>query len=430
MLGIEQFRKIQEYKGLGISKHKVSEILDLSYKMVDSWWDRDEEYFLAFEKEHEFMLDNYRGYIVEQIKFYPAINNTVLLRKVSGEFKDFRIPPSAFYRYVKKVREQTGFLKPPRIYKVRESTEPGFEAQVDFGQYAMRSMYGNNVRVYFFCMVLSYSRMKFVYFSIDPFTAKKVIEAHDYAFRYFGGRPQMIVYDQDRTMTVSENLGSPIFVKEFEDYVKETGYSVYLCRGYDPETKGKVENNIGNIKRDFLDGRTYHSIDRLREIEHDARLPKKEFSHKTITEGLELELTKIKNFDFKNWKANILIVGDCCTGKTSVAVEIAKAAIEKEARVIYETVDNLLFIIKVKKRRWSHILKADLIILDELFYVESTKEELLEIYRALTFLGETRSLILITNRGLSEWKRMDVDKHLIETLQQWLMHDVHLIHLK
>lgn len=263
MLGIEQFRKIQEYKGLGISKHKVSEILDLSYKMVDSWWDRDEEYFFAFEKEHEFMLDNYRDFIVEQIKFYPAINNTVLLRKVSEEFKDFRIPPSTFYRYVKKVREQTGFLKPPRIYKVRECTEPGFEAQVDFGQYAMRSMYGNNVRVYFFCMVLSYSRMKFVYFSIDPFTAKKVIEAHDYAFRYFGGRPQIIVYDQDRTMTVSENLGSPIFVKEFEDYVKETGYSVYLCRGYDPETKGKVENNVGNVKRDFLDGRTYHSIDRL-----------------------------------------------------------------------------------------------------------------------------------------------------------------------
>lgn len=169
---------------------------------------------------------------------------------------------------------------------------------------------------------------------------------------------------------------------------------------------------------------------RLREIEHDARLPNKRFSHKSITEGLELELTKIKNFDFKNGKANILIVGDCCTGKTGVAVEIAKAAIEKEARVIYETVDDLLFIIKAKKRRWSHILKADLIILDELFYVEPTKEELLEIYRALTFLGETRSLILITNRGLSKWKRMDVDRHLIETLQQRLMHDFHLIHLK
>lgn len=263
MLGIEQYRKMQEYKKLGISKLKVSEILDLSYKTVENWWDRDEDYFFAFEKEHEFILDNYRGYIVDAIKLYPAINNTVLLRKIKEEFKDFKIPPSTFFRYVKKVREQTGYIKPPRLYKVREVTEPGYEAQVDFGQYVLKSMYGNNIRIYFFCMTFSFSRMKFAYFSVDPFTAKTVIAAHEHAFKYFGGRPQMIMYDQDKTMTVTENIGSPIFVKEFEDYVKETGYSIYLCRGYDPETKGKIEKTVDFIKRNFLDGRMYYGIDRL-----------------------------------------------------------------------------------------------------------------------------------------------------------------------
>ena len=51
MLGIEQYRKMQEYKKLGISKLKVSEILNLSYKTVENWWDRNEDYFFAFEKE-------------------------------------------------------------------------------------------------------------------------------------------------------------------------------------------------------------------------------------------------------------------------------------------------------------------------------------------------------------------------------------------
>ncbi len=263
MLGIQQFKKLQEYKKLGISKLKVSEILNLSYKTVCNWWDRDEEYFYSFQKEHEFMLDNYRQYIIEILKICPQINNTVILRRVKEEFGNIGVPNSTFYRYVKNVREQTGLIKPDRVFKLRESTDPGYEGQVDFGQYVMKSMYGNNVRIYFFCMTLSFSRMKFAYFSAEPFNANMVIKAHNYAFKYFGGRPQILVYDQDRTMVVSENLGDVLFVKEFEDYVKETGYSIYMCRGYDPSTKGKVEKTVDFIKHLFLDGRIYYGIDRL-----------------------------------------------------------------------------------------------------------------------------------------------------------------------
>ncbi len=112
-------------------------------------------------------------------------------------------------------------------------------------------------------MILSYSRMKFMYFSTEPFNCETTIEAHKYAFRYFGGRPQMIVYDQDKTMVVSENLGDVIFIKEFEEFIKDAGFSVYVCKGYDPSTKGKVENTVSFIKRQFLDGRVYYGIDQL-----------------------------------------------------------------------------------------------------------------------------------------------------------------------
>lgn len=263
MLGLQQFRKLQEYKELGLSRLKISEKLNLSYKTVCNWWDRDEEFFEKFQNEHEFVLDNYRQYIIEILKICPQINNTVLLRRIKDDFSDFNIPAATFFRYVKKVREQTGLLKPARKFAVREVTEPGYEGQVDFGQYVMKTMYGRNIRIYFFSMVLSYSRMKFAYFSAEPFDAKKTIEGHIYAFRYFGGRPQMIVYDQDKTMVVSENLGDVIFVKEFEDFIRETGFSIYLCRGYDPSTKGKVEKTVDFVKHQFLDGRIYYGIDRL-----------------------------------------------------------------------------------------------------------------------------------------------------------------------
>jgi len=263
MISKETYDKLQEYKKIGFSILKSSEKLGLSYKTAYTWWNKTDEEFTTFQKQHEFMLDNYRQYLIEQIRICPQINNSLLLKRLKLEFSDFDIPTATFYRYIKKLREQTGLLKPRRTGVIRDEVNPGYEGQVDFGQYTMKSMYGNNIRVYFFVMTLSYSRMKYAYFSTVPFNVPETIKAHNYAFEYFGGRPQMLVYDQDKTMVVSENMGDIIFAKEFEGYIKETGFSVYLCRGYDPQTKGRVEKAVDSIKHDFLDGRIYCGIDKL-----------------------------------------------------------------------------------------------------------------------------------------------------------------------
>ena len=121
MLGIEQFKELQELKELGLSKLKVSEKLNLSYKTVLNWWDKDEEFFNAFQKEHEFILDNYRQYIIEILKICPQINNTVLLNRIKEDFSDFEIPPSTFFRYVKKVRVSNVKLSEERLFTLFES---------------------------------------------------------------------------------------------------------------------------------------------------------------------------------------------------------------------------------------------------------------------------------------------------------------------
>lgn len=84
---------------------------------------------------------------------------------------------------------------------------------------------------------------------------------------------------------------------------------------------------------------------------------------------------------------------------------------------------------KLKKKAWNHILNADLIIVDDMFYMTPTQEELEQAYRIMMFLQETRSLVLITNRALSSWKEMKVDSHLVETLQKRLMQGAQLISL-
>lgn len=168
---------------------------------------------------------------------------------------------------------------------------------------------------------------------------------------------------------------------------------------------------------------------KTKDIRKQARLPKKVFDKTRITEGLKWQLDKLCSFDFASARQNIFIVGDCSTGKTSLAVTIGNEAIEKGARVIYIKFDDLLAEKKLKKKIWNYILNADLGIVDDIFYMTPTNEELEQAYKIMMFLQETRSLVLITNRALSSWKEMKVDSHLVETLQKRLMQGAQLISL-
>lgn len=264
MISIEKYRKIHEYKKLGLSRRKIAMNLGISVATVTKWWDTTEQEFLDAGDTRFRYLDNYKEFMLMQLHTCPQIRVTNLFYKVLEEFRDFHCPRSAFYRYVQKLRSDYGYDQfLGRQTSPRKPLPPGYEAQVDFGQCKMKDMYGRLIRVYFFCMVLSYSRMHFVYFDPEPFTTETAIKAHEYAFRYFGGRTQTIMYDQDRVFVVSENLGNILFVPEFEEYVNTVGYSIVLCRPRDPQTKGKVETFVKYVKENFLAGRIFTGIDSL-----------------------------------------------------------------------------------------------------------------------------------------------------------------------
>lgn len=144
---------------------------------------------------------------------------------------------------------------------------------------------------------------------------------------------------------------------------------------------------------------------------------------------MKWQLEKIKRIDFTSTKQNIFIVGDCSTGKTSLASELGNDALEKGTKVIYITYDNLVVESRLKKKQWNKILECDMLILDDVFYLPPDENELIEMYKVLMFLQETRSIILITNRPLSSWKDMKVDTHLVETLEKRLMQDAQIISL-
>ena len=201
-----------------------------------------------------------------------------------------------------------------------------------------------------------------------------------------------------------------------------------------------VANGTIDLNDDILSNKDYlykilfeevkiRNSNKIKDLKKSSKLKQLKFDETRITDGLKWQLSKLREFDFSIKRQNIFIVGDCSTGKTSLASTIGMNALEKGAKVMYLTLDDLILESKLKKKCWNNVLNADLIIVDDVFYLTPTEDELVLIYKLMMFLQETRSIIIVTNRPLSSWKDMNVDTHLIETLEKRLMQDAQIISL-
>lgn len=76
-------------------------------------------------------------------------------------------------------------------------------------------------------------------------------------------------------------------------------------------------------------------------------------------------------------------------------------ASEKGAKVMNLTLNDLMLESKLEKKYWNNVLNADLVIVDDVFYLTPTEDELVLIYKLMMFLQETRTIIIVTIRPLS-----------------------------
>ena len=153
-----------------------------------------------------------------------------------------------------------------------------------------------------------------------------------------------------------------------------------------------------------------------------SKLPNKVFDTANLNKGLKWQIKQLSHLTWLNEEQNIILLGKCRTGKTSLAVHLGETAINNEHKTYYASFDTFVTIVDQKDTNpkagatFSYMRECELLIIDDVFYIEPTRAELQTFYRAITFLNETRSIILITNRELSSWTDAAEDKHLCQTL--------------
>jgi len=250
----------------GMTPTQIASHLVMDTRTVKKLLAMSEQEYLDFQQQlsnRTKKLASYEDYIKTRLELCPEASSAQVHDWLKEKYPDFaKVSIKTVYNFVLFVRNKHLLLKTfdTRQYSQVEELPYGHQSQVDFGEYNLTDVEGIRKKVYFFAMVLSRSRCKFVLFSDHPFTAETTIAAHEKAFAFFWGYPNELVYDQDKVLLVNENKGNLIMTEAFRAYCQSRPFQVRFCRKSDPQSKGKIENVIKYVKYNFLRGRSYYGI--------------------------------------------------------------------------------------------------------------------------------------------------------------------------
>lgn len=264
------YHQVHQMNRDGFSIAYISQFLGINWRTAKRLLaiedDRDYERLLQDSNDRNRLLQPYESFVKSKLEQYRDTSSAQMHDWLKEHFKDFPgVSPKTVFNFVASVRQKYHLLKmdPVRDCQMVEESPYGLQAQVDFGEYNLRDNHGKGVRVFFFTMVLSRSRYKYIWFSAQRFTAGTAILAHESAFVFMGGIPDVIVYDQDRVFIVDENKGDIILTDSFKAYTRERKFKLHFCRKADPQSKGKVENVVKYVKQNFLYNRPFEDIGSL-----------------------------------------------------------------------------------------------------------------------------------------------------------------------
>lgn len=154
-------------------------------------------------------------------------------------------------RYINKLKRSQNIF-------VRIHTEPGEEAQVDFGYLGLtKDDSGKNKKTWVFNMRLSYSRLDY-YEKVYDQKVETFIAAHINAFEAFGGVPKYVRIDNLKSAILKASFYEPTYQQAYKDFAKYYDFSPLPCRIRKPNDKGKVESGIKFVKNNFFKGRAFN----------------------------------------------------------------------------------------------------------------------------------------------------------------------------
>jgi transposase len=161
------------------------------------------------------------------------------------------------------VRRFVAHLAPPEAkVVVRVHSAPGEEAQVDFGGVGeLVDPRDRRLRTAsIFVATLCYSRHMHAELVFDQKVATW-IALHRHTFEAWGGVPQRIVPDNLKAAVARHLIDGPVLGEAYRRMALHYDFLVSPTRPGTPQHKGKVENGVHYVQRNFMAGQAFADID-------------------------------------------------------------------------------------------------------------------------------------------------------------------------
>lgn len=245
MIDFQLFAQIKNcYEQKGLKPAQIARELSLDPRTVAKWI-QENHFRKRASVQRPSKLDPFKPSIVRMLETHPY-SAAQILQRIREEGFDGRY--SIVKDYVRKVRpkRQPAFLK--------LAFAPGECAQVDWGSFGSVSVGSSSRRLSFFVMVLCYSRMMYLEFTVSQ-TMEHFLACHQNAFDYFGSVPRKIMLDNLKSAVLRRITGeAPVLNPTYLDFANTYGFTIAPCNVRAGNEKGRVENGVGYAKKNFLAG--------------------------------------------------------------------------------------------------------------------------------------------------------------------------------
>ena len=189
-------------------------------------------------------LDGFKGQIIRLLERHAYSARQIFQQLKESGYTGQYTAVKSFVRQVRPKRN-SAFLT--------LQFQPGECAQVDWGCAGSVAVGGTRRRLSFFVMVLAYSRRMYLEFTLAE-TLEHFLACHQHAFEYFGGVAQQVWVDNCKVAVLSHNDNAVVFNPRYLDFACHHGFQIRACGVGQPQEKGRVENGVGYVKKNFLNG--------------------------------------------------------------------------------------------------------------------------------------------------------------------------------
>lgn len=237
-----EYFMIKEMHQRGMNITQISNELGRDRKTIRKWLEEEQPGKYSRSVKRPSKLDPFKKYIRERME-EGCLNATVLYDEIKAK------------GYTGKTTMLRLFMQPIRPTVTAKATErfetpPGQQAQVDWGHFSV-DWEGKQKRLYAFVKVLGNSRTMYVEFTEDE-KLDTLMGCHLRGMQYFGGRTDTCLYDNMKTVVTGlDARGEVIWNERFARFAAHHGFTLRRCQPYRARTKGKVENGVGYVRKNF-----------------------------------------------------------------------------------------------------------------------------------------------------------------------------------